>query len=107
MTNLVRLGGASEGAYEDEELLAAVAQLPSHHRAVFDRQMNFLREIDYGEAQMSSMGLAKCVAPDWFGVSPHAIWQSSSCLPSCSVPSGSWATGVATLTARALTALKS
>lgn len=52
MANLVRLGRAPEGSYEEHELLDVVAQLPPHHREVFERQMAFMREIDYVAADM-------------------------------------------------------
>lgn len=71
MAELVRLGAASEGQYEDQELLDVAARLPQHHRQLFDKLMHFMREIDFKAAEMSSKGLATCIAPDWFGASVH------------------------------------
>ena len=52
MVELVQLGEAEKGDYEDEELLDLIARLPDHHRQVFEKLLELLREIDLAKAGM-------------------------------------------------------
>lgn len=52
MKDLLRLGLASKGEYEDQELLDVVARLPDQHRQLFERLLQLMRDIDLKATQM-------------------------------------------------------